>query len=364
MPGIKAGGEAGEVAVLVGDWTLLGLGGRFDELAAEASALHAHATDWDLSGIQALDHAGALLLWRAWGRQLPPGLRCAPEHRALLSKLHAPPCPQPPRGRALLGMLHQGRLLLGFARHLLDALTLLGQLGLDLLTVLRRPRLMPWREISAHVYRGGAQAMGITALVGFLVGITLSYLSARQLQNYGADIYVVNILGISVWRELGPLLAAILVAGRSGSAMTAQLGVMRVTQELDALSVMGISHTIRLVWPKVLALGVAMPLVVVWTSSLILLGGMVAARATLGLDYVQFIRGLPAAVPVANLWLGLGKSVVFGLLIAFVACYFGLRIKPNSESLAAGTTESVVSAITVVIIVDAIFAVIFSGVGL
>jgi len=196
------------------------------------------------------------------------------------------------------------------------------------------------------------------------VGVTLSYLTAKQLKTYGADIFIVNILGISVWRELGPLLAAIIVAGRSGSSMTAQLGVMRVTQELDALSVMGISHTVRLVLPKVLALSISMPLVVVWTSAVVLLGGMVAASLQLGIDYIQFVQGLPAAVPIANLWLGLSKSVVFGALIAMVACHFGLRIQPNTESLGAGTTDSVVTAITVVIIVDAIFAVAFSNVGL
>ena len=286
-----------------------------------------------------------------------------PEHETLFAQLVAPGLPRD-RRRMPEGLAALGPQLWGLVDHLLDATRLLGQLTLDLGQLARQPGLIAWRDISAHVYRTGAQALGITALVGFLVGVTLSYLTSRQLQAFGADIYVINILGISVWRELGPLLAAILVAGRSGSAMTAQLGVMRVTQELDALSVMGISHTIRLVLPKMVALAVSLPLIVVWTSCMVLLGGMAAARATLGLDYVQFLQGLPAAVPQANLWLGLSKAVVFGLLIAFVACHFGLRIKPNSESLGAGTTDSVVSSITVVIIVDAIFAVIFSKVGI
>ena len=205
--------------------------------------------------------------------------------------------------------------------------------------------------------------MPITALVGFLVGMTLSYLTAKQLRTFGADIFVVNILGIGIWREIGPLLAAILVAGRSGSSMTAQLGVMRVTQELDALSVMCISHTERLVLPKVLGLAVAMPLVAAWTSLVMLLGGMVAAKAQLGIDYLQFIDALPAAVGVGNVALGLSKSVLFGALIALVACHYGLRVEPNTESLGAGTTSSVVSSITVVVIVDALVAVMFSDVG-
>jgi phospholipid/cholesterol/gamma-HCH transport system permease protein len=160
------------------------------------------------------------------------------------------------------------------------------------------------------------------------------------------------------------VLAAILIAGRSGSAMTAQIGVMRVTEELDALAVMGIPHTVRLVLPKMIALAIAMPLLILWTNAVALLGGMVSAQVQLGIDYRHFIAHLPDAVPIANLWLGLGKGVVFGLLIALIACHFGLRIKPNTESLGIGTTSSVVTSITVVILVDAVFAVAFSDVGI
>jgi phospholipid/cholesterol/gamma-HCH transport system permease protein len=159
-------------------------------------------------------------------------------------------------------------------------------------------------------------------------------------------------------------LAAILIAGRSGSAITAQLGVMRVTQELDAMAVMGIPATLRLILPKMLALAISMPLIVLWTNSIAMLGGMVAADAELGIGYSYFLSSLPEAVPIANLWLGLGKGVVFGLLIALIACHFGLRIEPNTESLGIGTTTSVVTSITVVIIVDAVFAIAFKDIGI
>ncbi len=172
--------------------------------------------------------------------------------------------------------------MLGLAMHVVDATALGGLLLLDLWTVIRHPGLIGWREISANVFRTGAQALGITALVGFLVGLTLSDLTSRQLQVYGADIFIVKILGIAVIRELGRLLAAVIVAGRSGSAMTAQLGVMRVTQELDALSVMGISHTVRLVLPKVIALAVSLPLVVLWLSAVMLLGAWSRPRSSSG----------------------------------------------------------------------------------
>jgi phospholipid/cholesterol/gamma-HCH transport system permease protein len=227
----------------------------------------------------------------------------------------------------------------------------------------RHPARIPWREISANIYRTGARALPIIGMVGFLVGVVLSYLSARQLHAYGADVYIVNILGIGIVRELGPMLAAILVAGRSGSSMTAQLGVMRVTEELDALSVMGISQTLRMVLPKVIALTITLPLLVLWCNAIALIGGMLAASRELGINYRQFLHNLPSAVPISDLWLGVGKGMLFGALIASIACHYGLRIKPNTESLGTGTTNSVVTSITVVILVDATIAVMFSSVG-
>ena len=202
------------------------------------------------------------------------------------------------RGDAVFRAAGNGRALL----------IMLGQLILDLGAMLRRPRLGPWREISAQVYRAGAQALGITALVGFLIGIVLSYLSAQQLQMVGADRFIVRLLGVSIVRELGPVLAAILVAGRSGSAITAQIGVMRVTQELDAMLVMGISHGQRLILPRVVALAVVMPLLVLWTDAMALLGGMLAAQAQLGVSAQWFLTSLPDAISLTNYWIGILKG--------------------------------------------------------
>jgi phospholipid/cholesterol/gamma-HCH transport system permease protein len=241
---------------------------------------------------------------------------------------------------------------------------LFGQLLLDLGHLFHHPGELPWKEFTANVYKAGAQALPVTALVGFLIGVTISYLSALQLRSFGADIFIVNILGMSIIRELGPVLVAVLVAGRSGSAMTAQIGVMRVTEEIDALSTMGVSRTVRVVLPKIAGLTAAMPLLVLWTSASALLGGMLAALLQLDLSLAYFLDNLPRAVPVANLYIGLGKGLVFGFIIALLACHFGLRVKPNTESLAANTTTSVVSAITMVILVDAVFAVLTRHIGL
>jgi phospholipid/cholesterol/gamma-HCH transport system permease protein len=361
----EAGREGKPRLVLSGRCTLAALAGRMQSLSAELAGYAADpALEWDLTEITQIDDAGAVLLWRAWGERRPPLLLLRPEQERLLGRVQTPPPPLPPRPDLLwpITVLGKGAFLLW--EHVTGVLILSGQLLLDSLYLARHPARIPWREISANLYRTGAQALGITALVGFLIGVVLSYLSSRQLQTFGADIFIINILGVAIIRELGPMLAAILVAGRSGSSMTAQLGVMRVTEELDALTVMGIPHSLRLVLPKVLALGIAMPLVVLWTSAIALIGGMVVAEIQLGLGHQFFLSKLADVVPVANLWLGLGKGVVCGMVIALISCHFGLRIKSNTESLGEGTTNSVVTSITVVIVIDAIFAVVFSNVGL
>jgi len=165
-------------------------------------------------------------------------------------------------------------------------------------------------------------------------------------------------------RELGPMLAAILVAGRSGSAITAQIGVMRLNQELDAMTVLGIAHGLRLVLPRVLALAIVVPLLVAWTSVATLAGGVLTAQVELGLSAGQFIERLRVTLPLLNVGIGLLKGVVFGVLVAIVACHFGLRTRPDTASLGRSVTSSVVISITVVILADAVFAVAFSGMGL
>jgi phospholipid/cholesterol/gamma-HCH transport system permease protein len=348
-----------------GTWVLRALLPQAAQLHRQLLAYAREANvRWDLREIQTLDAAGALLLWRSWGRRRPQ-LQLRAEHEPAFANLAPEAAPPPPRVPLdpLAPVALVGRKLLSLAQQAGQLVLLSGHLTLDLAQLLRRPSRIPWREISANVYRTGAQALPIVAMVGFLVGVVLSYLSAKQLQTYGANIFIINILGVGIVRELGPMLAAILIAGRSGSSMTAQLGVMRVTEELDALAVMGISRTQRLVLPKVAALAITLPLLVLWCNAIALVGGMLAANWELGISYRQFLHGLPAAVPVSNLWLGVGKGMLFGILIALIACHYGLRIKPNTESLATGTTDSVVTAITVVILVDAAIAVLFSSVG-
>jgi phospholipid/cholesterol/gamma-HCH transport system permease protein len=321
---------------------------------------------WDLRGVDRLDHVGAQLLWDHWGGRRPERLEATPAQQAVLARIEQF-CSQPPARRRPRGwrgaVTDFGAGVLHALHELREFVRLTGQLALDMLRLARKPHEGPWRDLSGHLYRIGATALPITALVGFLIGVVLAYLTAKQLRQFGADAYIVDILGVALIRELGPLLAAILVAGRSGSAITAQIGVMRVTDELDAMVVMGISHSFRLVLPRALALAAAMPLISVWTTLCALAGGMLAADIALGITPSYFLRALPEAVQIGNLLLATAKSVMFGLLIALIGCHYGLGVQPNTQSLGEGTTSSVVTSITVVILVDALFAIAFQEVG-
>ena len=342
--------------------------------ATPAAAGSPGASEWDLRDVQRLDHTGAQLLWNSWGHQWPQTLHTLPAQRAMLERVarHTISTPLAAQQNFVQRVWHRlvsrfldfGEVLLHALDHTRDLIRLVGQLLLDLIRLARAPGDGPWRDVSGHLYSIGATALPITALVGFLIGVVLAYLVSQQLRQFGADAFIVDLLGISLIRELGPVLAAILIAGRSGSAITAQIGVMRVTEELDAMRVMGIAKGFRLVMPRALALAVVMPLISVWTTIAALLGGMLAASAAMDVTPAFFINALPAAVEVSNLTLATAKSVVFGVLIALIGCHYGLRVKPNTESLGQGTTASVVTSITVVILVDALFAVLFKNIGI
>ncbi|MGR9051305.1 MAG: MlaE family ABC transporter permease [Gammaproteobacteria bacterium] len=358
--------ESGTIITLIGDWNIRSLAAspKADRNIERFAGRDDVA--WQLDVIGGFDSAGAWIVWQGWGKRLPLKVTMRPEQRKLFERWSGfePGLREPKHEGFASPFPYVWQLLRHFVEHLLNWLEMLGQLILDFLFLMAHPSAMPWAEISVTIYEAGVRALGITALVGFLIGIVLSYLSALQLQAFGAEIYIIDILGLSIIRELGPLLAAILVAGRSGSSMTAQIGIMRVTEELDALSAMGISHSLRLILPKVVALMLTLPLITLWTDFAALLGGMLSAQHTLDISAQQFYVRLPDAVPLANLVIGVGKAAVFGVLVALIGCHFGFLIKPNTESLGSETTNSVVASITAVIMADAVFAILFMHVGM
>ena len=358
---------SGELRVRAsGEWTFGALREHSRELRAQLAQLRQGAPTtlyWDLMGITSLDDAGAIWL----GREVAgaAGIEVPARFQDLIDQASGGLLEPRPRRSfdPLAPVATLGELGLYFLAHLRDGVILIGQLTLRCLSLAPRPRELPLLEISANVFRSGVTALPVSMLVGFLVGVVLTYLSALQLHRYGADLLVINIVSVGVVRELGPMLASIIAAGRSGSTMTAQLGVMRVTEEIEALRVMGVSVTERLVLPKVIGLAIALPLVAFCTDVAALAGGMLAAKATLGIEFAAFVDALPRVLEVASFWIGIGKSVVFGFTVAFIACHYGLRILPNTESLGAGVTRSVVAAITSVILLDAVFAILLRDVG-
>ena len=354
--------------MLAGSWSLRQADNNFADLREQLRPFFADPfLHWDLTDVEQLDSAGAAMLLAGWDWHIDGRIKLLPPQAAQFTALMALPrrhTVAAGQGRIKTLLQYLWDIDLAFVTHVVDFIALLGSLVLELLHLLRHPHEIPWKEMSANIYKGGVMALPVTGLVGFMIGIAMSYLMALQLRKFGADIYIVNILGLAIIRELGPILMAVLVAGRSGSAMTAQIGVMRVTEEIDALATMGISRVLRLILPKVAGLTLVAPLLVFWTSCWALLGGMLAANLQLGIGF-EFFRDQLArvAIPV-NLTLSMSKGLLFGLLVTLVACHFGLRVKPNTESLSSSTTTSVVVAITTVILVDAIFAILTRGVGL
>lgn len=354
------------VVLVKGNWSAAGFAEpEAWNAVARTLASVPRGADWVISGVARLDHLGAAMLLRHWGDAWPQQLQATAVQRALLERVATPLRPPAPTSQRVWkhAFLALGAGVIAALGHAAEFVRMIGQLFLDLLAALRAPRRAPWHDFSGNLYAMGYTALPITAMVGFLIGVVLAYLMAQVLRQFGAETYIVNMIGLALVRELGPLLAAVLVAGRSGSAITAQIGVMRVTEEIDAMRVLGIPQGFRLVLPRAAALAVAMPLVSVWTTMAGIVGGMVAADLTLDVKPAYFIEAMPKAVDVAHLWLATAKSVVFGIGIALIGCYCGLRVQPNTQSLGQGTTTAVVSAITMVIVVDAVFAVAFRNVG-
>jgi phospholipid/cholesterol/gamma-HCH transport system permease protein len=350
---------------LRGSWTLAQLSRRVRAVQQELQRLGAGKA-WDLERIDKLDNLGALLLWRSWGRQFPPQLQLREQHRPLFDRMQQVQPLQPKHRRlGLFTLLDQlGAHIASIIGDLWGLFLLWGNLLQDFFAALRHPSHFPYREISATIVKTGPDSLPILTLIGFLIGIVITYQSAPTLASYGANIYIISIGGISILREFGPMLGAIIIAGRSGSAFTAQIGAMRVTQELDALQTFGVSPVQRLVLPKVIALAITMPLLVIWTDLVGLFGSMLVANFSLGISPDFFLRELPIMVPAFNFWLGIIKGVLYGILIAWVSGYHGLRVKANTNSLSRETTNSVVLSITLVIVIDAILAIVFADVGL
>ncbi len=238
-----------------------------------------------------------------------------------------------------------GRIMIGFAR------------------LARHPSQFPFRALVAQMEQVGVAALPIIGLMSFLIGVVIAQQGAVQLQQFGAESLTVNLVGRITLRELGVLMTAIMVAGRSGSAFAAQLGTMKLTEEIDAMRTIGLSPTERLIIPRVLACTFMMILLGFYASVVAIIGGAVVGQFALGIPFVSFLQRIQEVVPLHDVWVGMIKAPVFGLIVALAGCYHGMRVEGNSEEVGKRTTMAVVSAIFAVIVLDAFFAVFFTEIG-
>ena len=327
--------------------------------------------EFDFSGIEALDTTAAWLLVRTERRLSTAGVdvrrKDLPErYRTLfeeIDRLAGERLLPPPAPRAGLLATLGRRIVEGFD-ELFAFLAFTGEAFLRLLAGLARPHRMRWRALLADMEAAGARALGIVGLLSFLMGVVIAYQAAVQFRLYGANLYVADLVALSMVRELGPLLAAIIVAGRTGSAYAAQIGTMRVNEEIDALRALGVSPLDVLVVPKMGSLAVALPLLAVFGIVTGVLGGMVMAGLLLDLSAGVFLDRVGDAVSLRSFLLGVGKAPVFALIIALVGCFQGFRVAGSAASVGHHTTLAVVQSIFLVIVADAQFSVFFSWLGI
>lgn len=360
--------EGGARLCVRGEWTLAHhatLAERVRALSAQAGAGEAATVDVD--GLAALDTAGARLLHALLGPERIAALladeTALPRERRALLKAVADALAEPPvpvvgaQGSALGDVLADtGEAMVAFWRHLAG---ITGFIGLILETALRvavQPRRWRMTSLVANLERTGLDAVPIIALLTFLIGAVVAFLGATVLQNFGASIFTVDLVAYSFLREFGVLLTAIIVAGRTASSFTAQIGSMRANEEIDAIRVLGLDPVELLVLPRVYALLIALPMLTFVAMVSGMVGGMLVSATTLDISPVLFLSRIQDNVGLIHFWVGMAKAPIFAFLIAVIGCLEGFRVQGSAQSVGEHTTSAVVQSIFVVIVVDAIAA--------
>jgi phospholipid/cholesterol/gamma-HCH transport system permease protein len=354
------------VVLFSGSWTLYYLA-DLERQIADRSWPPATEIVWELSGIEAIDTSGAWLLQRTVNELKAKGrsvrLRGLSSEVADLLETVASKWPGSEATKAATRgswLETIGRLVWDSGPRSRAALAFLGESSATSLSLVTHPAQVRWRVLMHNLQLDGFNALPITGLLTFLMGVVIAYQGSEQLKTFGANIFIVDLVGISLLREIAPLVTAILVAGRSGSAYTAQIGTMRVTEELDALRALGVSPMALLVFPRALALFIALPLLTVFADVLGVVGGMLIAWNQLGITFTEFLARFENAIALKHYLIGIGKTPVFAVIIALVGCYQGLQVVGGVDSVGRHTTISVVQGIFLVIVTDAFFSVLFS----
>ncbi|MBH0205763.1 MAG: MlaE family lipid ABC transporter permease subunit [Nitrospira sp.] len=317
----------------------------------------------DAGEVTAMDTGGALLLYRSIERLRRAGRSVSlhglkPEFAELVRLIEN--SGRPTHGADLRRDGWAARLTRAIQRKqdaVIHGLAFLGETTVTFGRSLLQPRSIRWRALLRVIELDGVRALPITGLLTFLVGIVIAYQGAEQLRKFGTNIFIVDLVGISLVREISPLIVAILIAGRSGSAYAAEIGTMKVTEELDAVRTLGISPINLLVLPRSLALVIALPLLTVYADVLGVFGGMLVATSQLNVSFTEFLARFEEAVAVRHFLIGLAKAPFFAMIIAMVGCYQGLQIRGGVDDVGRHTTIAVVQSIFLVIVFDAICSV-------
>ena len=363
------------------DSLTLNLGGRWDMRCAqryEKELRHlkpagTQALRVDFAAIESLDTAGAWLIIRLAQRLRAEGIDVAFDnlHAAQadilerLTKINSHVEIEPPRPNALVAIVALvGKSAIDIGLEVMEGVAFLGLTVVSLARAVVRPKLFRVPAIFYHMEQAGLNAIPIIALIAFLIGLVIAYQGAVQLRQFGAEIFVVDMVAVSVLRELAILLTAIVVAGRSGSAFTAQIGAMKINEEVDAMRTIGLDPMQVLVVPRLIALMIVLPLLGFVADVMGLIGGGVMAMIELGISPSQYIDRLSQSFTPWSLGTGLLKAPVFAAIIALTSCYMGMKVTGSSENLGKLTTRSVVHAIFAVIVVDAMFSVFFAYIGI
>ena len=253
-----------------------------------------------------------------------------------------------------------GKTTIATFNQIMEMLSFVGETAIAIIKSIKQPKRIRWRPILFNIRTAGFDALPIVGLLSFLLGVVVAYQGAGQLRQYGANIFVADLIGLSMLREFAPLITAIIIAGRSGSAYAAQIGTMAVTEEIDAMRTLGISTQEMLVLPKIVALVIALPLLTVFGDVLGVFGGMLMARQQLDVGFVEFLNRFVKAVSPTSFMTGVGKAPIFAAIIAIVGCFQGFKTKGGADSVGRQTTRSVVQSIFLVIVADALFSIAFS----
>jgi phospholipid/cholesterol/gamma-HCH transport system permease protein len=321
----------------------------------------------DLSGVDKMDTVGAWLVYRAVRDRGAKVVGASEDVRGLLDQVADADRPVrviPDKITGVPGAVDElGEWVAETGRTLLGLLGFFGATLVGFFNVAKRPRRFRLNAVVQRFDVVGIRALGIIGLMTFLIGVVIGQQGAVQLEQFGAEVYTINLIGRISVRELATLMTAIMVAGRSGSAFAAQIGTMKLTEEIDAMRTIGVSPVEALVIPRMLSAIVMMPLLSFFAMMMSMLGGGIFCWVYLGVPPLTFIQRIREVVPLTDLWVGLIKAPVFGFIIALVGCFQGMLVKGDAEEVGLKTTAAVVQAIFLVIVLDAMFAVFFSSVG-